>query len=32
MPLSPSAYLFFDGNCRQAFEFCRSALGGTFQA
>lgn len=28
--MSLNVYLFFDGNCREAFEFYRSAFGGEF--
>lgn len=28
--MSLSSYLFFDGNCREAFEFYRSVFGGEF--
>ena len=30
--MSLSTYLFFDGNCREAFEFYRSVFGGEFEA
>ncbi len=30
MPLSLNTYLTFDGNCREAFEFYRTAFGGEF--
>ena len=30
--MSLSTYLFFDGNCREAFEFYRSVFGGEFSA
>ena len=29
--MSLNTYLFFDGNCREAFEFYRSVFGGEFQ-
>ena len=28
--MSLNVYLFFDGNCREAFEFYRSVFGGEF--
>ena len=30
--MSLNTYLFFDGNCREAFEFYRSVFGGEFSA
>ena len=29
--MSLNVYLFFDGNCREAFEFYRSVFGGEFK-